>query len=213
MNMAEKYFTVKKADSAEFIERKSRFIGYVKPVATEEEAVEFIKKIRTEHHDATHNCYAYQIGDNNQLQRSSDAGEPAGTAGRPILEVIKKNGLKNTCVVVTRYFGGILLGAGGLVRAYGHAAQEGIKAAGIVEKIPAGVISLTLDYNLWGKTENYLAANDMACRDIIYMEKITAQVIVPVEMQDKFKRDIMELGNGSIQIFDLSENDYLTKDV
>ena len=211
--MAEKYFTVKKADEAEFIERKSRFIGYVKPVETEEEAVLFIKEIRTKHHDATHNCYAYQIGDNNQLQRSSDAGEPAGTAGRPILEVIKKNDLKNTCVVVTRYFGGILLGAGGLVRAYSHAAQEGIKAAGIVEKISAGVISLTLDYNLWGKVENYLTANSLDCRDVIYMEKITAQVIVPMEMQDKFKQDIVELGNDSIQILDLAETDYLTRDV
>ena len=211
--MAEKYLTVKCANEAEYIEKKSRFIGYVKPVSSEQEALDFIKEIRTKHYDATHNCYAYQVGENNQLQRSSDAGEPAGTAGRPILEVIKKNDLKNTCVVVTRYFGGILLGAGGLVRAYSHAAQEGIKAAGIVEKIPASVISLTLDYNLWGKVENYLSARSLSTKDVIYMEKITAPVIVPLADCEKFKQDIIELGNGNIQILDLAETDYLTKDV
>lgn len=211
--MAKKYLTVKESNQAEYIEKKSRFIGYVRPVETEQQALDFIKEIRAKHYDATHNCYAYQIGDNDQLQRSSDAGEPAGTAGRPILEVIKKSGLKNTCVVVTRYFGGILLGAGGLVRAYSRAAQDGIKAAGVVEKIPAGVLSLTLDYNQWSKVENYLQTHNYQTKDVIYMEKITAQVPVPDECAAAFRADIVEIGNGSIQILDLAETGYLTRDV
>ncbi len=211
--MTKKYLTVKEPNRAEYIEKKSRFIGYVRPVETEQQALDFIKEIRAKHYDATHNCYAYQIGDNDQLQRSSDAGEPAGTAGRPILEVIKKSGLKNTCVVVTRYFGGILLGAGGLVRAYSRAAQDGIKAAGVVEKIPAVVLSLTLDYNQWSRVENYLQSHDYQTREVIYMEKITAQVLVPEEAAASFQADIVELGNGSIQILDLAEVDYLTKEV
>ncbi len=211
--MTKKYLTVKEPNRAEYIEKKSRFIGYVRPVETEQQALDFIKEIRAKHYDATHNCYAYQIGDNDQLQRSSDAGEPAGTAGRPILEVIKKSGLKNTCVVVTRYFGGILLGAGGLVRAYSRAAQDGIKAAGVVEKIPAVVFSLTLDYNQWSRVENYLQSHDYQTRDVIYMEKITAQVLVPEDAAAGFQADIVELGNGSIQILDLAELDYLTKEV
>ncbi|MGI5824646.1 MAG: YigZ family protein [Bacillota bacterium] len=211
--MTTRYLTVKAENQAEYIEKKSRFIGYVKPVETETEALDFIKTIRAKHYDATHNCYAYQIGENNQLQRSSDAGEPAGTAGRPILEVIKKSDLKNTCVVVTRYFGGILLGAGGLVRAYSHAAQEGIKAAGIVEKIAASVISLTLDYSLWGKIENYLVSQSFDTRNVIYLEKITAQVIVPLTETARFKKTVVELGSDQIQILDLAETAYLTKDV
>ena len=211
--MIKTYLTVKEENQAEYIEKKSRFIGYVKPVADKAEALDFIKSIRAKHYDATHNCYAYQIGENNQLQRSSDAGEPAGTAGRPILEIIKKNNLHNTCVVVTRYFGGILLGAGGLVRAYSHAAQEGIKAAGIVENIPASVINLTLDYNLWGKLENYISNHDLTLKDVMYLEKITAQILVPLTEVERFKKDVVEMGNNQIQIMDLAENAYLKRDV
>jgi uncharacterized YigZ family protein len=208
-----KYLTVKNEGMAEYIEKKSRFIGYVKSVKTEEEAVDFIKAIRAKHYDATHNCYAYQVGANRQFQRSSDAGEPAGTAGRPILEVIKKSDLTDTCIVVTRYFGGILLGAGGLVRAYSHAAQEAIKAVGIVENVPAGVISLTLDYNLWGKVENYISSNNYNVEDIIFMEKVTARVVVPQKEIPDFKKKIVEMGNDKIQILDLAEVTYLLKDV
>lgn len=211
--MTKRFLTVKAANQAEYIEKKSRFIGYVKPVADEEEALEFIKSIRTKHYDATHNCYAYQIGENDNLQRSSDAGEPAGTAGRPILEVIKKNELHNTCVVVTRYFGGILLGAGGLVRAYSHAAQEGIKAAGIVEKIPAAVFNLMLDYSFWGKLENYAAKFGLTVLDTMFLEKVTARVAVPTAECEKFKKDIVEMGNNQIQIMDLAETFYLTRDI
>ena len=211
--MTKTFLTVKAESQAEYIEKKSRFIGYVRSVKDEAEALDFIKSIRAKHYDATHNCYAYQIGENNQLQRSSDAGEPAGTAGRPILEVIKKNNLHNTCVVVTRYFGGILLGAGGLVRAYSHAAQEGIKAAGIVENIPAVVINLTLDYNLWGKLENYLSNHQLKLKDVMYLEKVTAQILVPVEEAERFKKDIVEMGNNQILIMDLADDVYLERDV
>ncbi len=207
------YLTVKEENCGEYIEKKSRFIGYAKPVETEAEAVAFIREIRARHHDATHHCYAYQIGEQDQLQRSSDDGEPAGTAGRPILEVIKKSGLKNTCVVVTRYFGGILLGAGGLVRAYSHAAQMGITIAGIVEKIPAATFSLTLDYTLWGKVENYLAAHKLVRQNVQYLEKVTVQVLTPRAEAEQVQRDITELGSGQIQILRLGEEEWLTREV
>lgn len=207
------YLTVKEEGCGEYIEKKSRFIGYAKPVETEAEAAAFIREIRARHHDATHHCYAYQIGEQDQLQRSSDDGEPAGTAGRPILEVIKKSGLKNTCVVVTRYFGGILLGAGGLVRAYSHSAQVGVTAAGIVEKIPAATLSLTMGYALWGKVENYLAARQLAQRDVQYLENVTVRVLTPYAEVEQVERDITELGNGQIVILKLSEKDWLTREV
>ena len=147
--MSLNYFTIKQAGEAELIEKKSRFIGYAAPVSNEAEAMAFIEAIRAKHRDATHNCYAYQAGWHNEYQRSSDAGEPSGTAGRPILEVIKKSNLKNTVVVVTRYFGGVLLGAGGLARAYAKTAALALAKAGLLQRLAAKAYSLTIDYNLW----------------------------------------------------------------
>jgi len=147
------YFTIKDEASAEFEERKSVFIGYAKRVKTEEEAKEFVAKIKTMHKQATHNCSAYIVGENKGIQRYSDDGEPQGTAGIPILEVIKKNDLTDIAIVVTRYFGGILLGAGGLVRAYSKGASEAIKVGGIVEKVKGLEIKAKLDYDLLGKIQ------------------------------------------------------------
>src|SRR6478609_1018641 len=132
--MLSTYFTVKKEGNDEQMIRKSRFIGYVKRVETEEAAVNFIQEIKKKHHDATHNCSAYIIGEHDQIQKANDDGEPSGTAGVPMLEVLKKQKLKDTAVVVTRYFGGIKLGSGGLIRAYGRATSEGISATGTVER-------------------------------------------------------------------------------
>src|SRR5699024_1453395 len=126
-NMLSSYFTVKKEGSAEVMIKKSQFIGYVKRVETEEDAQAFIQSIKKKHHDATHNCSAYMVGEHDQIQKANDDGEPSGTAGVPILEVLKKKGLKDTAVVVTRYFGGIKLGAGGLIRAYGGTTSEAIR--------------------------------------------------------------------------------------
>ena len=137
-NEQQAFLTLAGPAAAELVEKKSRFIGYAAPVADEAAALAFVQEIKARHRDATHNCYAYQAGDNDQFQRSSDDGEPSGTAGRPILEVIRGRGLKNTAVVVTRYFGGILLGTGGLVRAYGAAAKQALEAAVLVRCEPVG---------------------------------------------------------------------------
>src|SRR5699024_5844792 len=154
--MLTQYFTVKKRGSVEINIQKSRFIGYVKRVETEEDAQKFIQEIKKKHHDATHNCSAYMIGEHDQIQKANDDGEPSGTGGIPMLEVLKKQGLKDTAVVVTRYFGGIKLGAGGLIRAYGNTTSQAIQATGIVRRQLMQGFSITVDYALLGKLENVL---------------------------------------------------------
>ena len=140
----------------EIVIEKSRFICTLKKVATEEEAQEFIKEIKKKYWDATHNCSAYTIGENDQIQKADDDGEPSGTAGRPILEVIKKNNLKNVAIVVTRYFGGIKLGAGGLIRAYSKSATIGIETATIVTRVHYRKVKVVIDYSLLSLLENNL---------------------------------------------------------
>src|SRR5690625_1377948 len=154
--MLKQYYTVKEAGTHEIIIQKSRFIGYASRVNTEEEAQLFIQKIKKKHYNATHNCSAYIIGDNDQIQKANDDGEPGGTAGIPMLEVLKKLSLKNTAVVVTRYFGGIKLGAGGLIRAYSSTTSETIKHIGIVKGELMQGTTLTIAYPLLGKVENSL---------------------------------------------------------
>ena len=152
--MSKKYITVKKRAEDSFEEKKSEFIGYVKRVTTEEEAKEFVAEIKSMHKQARHNCYAYIVGENMGIQRYSDDGEPQGTAGIPILEVIKKQGITDCAIVVTRYFGGILLGAGGLTRAYIKGASIAIDAAGVVEKVHGARVSIEIEYDLYGKIMN-----------------------------------------------------------
>ena len=142
------YKTVEFENCSEFVEKRSRFIGYVKPVKTQEEAVSFVNSVRSRHWDASHNVYAYVLRDNN-IQRYSDDGEPSGTAGVPVLDVILKNGLTDVCVVVTRYFGGILLGAGGLVRAYSHGSKIAIESGGIITMAPCVVLGCEADYSFY----------------------------------------------------------------
>ncbi|WP_424767302.1 YigZ family protein [Paenibacillus sp. sgz302251] len=154
--MLDKYSTVRQQASAEVVIKKSRFIGHAKPVETEEEAVAFIQEIRQLHKQATHNCSAYMVGERDQFQKASDDGEPSGTAGKPILEVIKNKGLKNVAVVVTRYFGGIMLGAGGLVRAYTDGAVAGIEAADEIVNVLHREVFVDVDYTWYGKLENEL---------------------------------------------------------
>lgn len=175
------FITLKAPASAELVEKKSRFIGYAAPVADEAAAQAFLQEIRARHRDATHNCYAYQAGEADQFQRSSDDGEPAGTAGRPILEVIRGRGLKNTAVVVTRYFGGILLGTGGLVRAYSAAARAAVEAAGLVRCRPAQLWGLAVDYSLWQRLEAWLAAAGYEVQRVAYSDRVDVQFAAPVE--------------------------------
>lgn len=149
--MLQRYLTVRPEGETEIEINRSRFISYVKRVETQEEAVAFIQEIKKKHWDATHNCSAYIVGENDQFQKMDDDGEPSGTAGKPILEVIKKKGLKDTAIVVTRYFGGIKLGAGGLIRAYGKSASAGVRAAGVVERILTREHHFHSIIHFWGK--------------------------------------------------------------
>lgn len=142
------YKTVEKEADDFFIEKKSRFIGYAKPVKTQEEAVEFINQIKSKHWDAKHNVYAYVLRDNN-IQRYSDDGEPSGTAGVPVLDVILKENITDVCVVATRYFGGVLLGTGGLVRAYSHTSKIALEAAGIITMAECNIEKVKVDYSFY----------------------------------------------------------------
>jgi uncharacterized YigZ family protein len=171
--MLEQYRTVKRQASAEIVIKKSRFIGHAKPVESEEEAVAFIELIKKEHWSATHNCSAYVVGERDQFQKQSDDGEPSGTAGKPILEVIRQQGLKNTVVVVTRYFGGIMLGAGGLIRAYTDATVEGLAAA---EPVTLGLhreVLVEIDYTWHGKVENELRGKGTMLGETQFTDKVT----------------------------------------
>lgn len=144
------YKTVEFESKDEFVEKKSRFIGYVKPVKTQEEATNFINSIKSKHWDATHNVSAFVLRENN-IQRSSDDGEPSGTAGVPTLDVLLKENLVDTCIVVTRYFGGTLLGAGGLIRAYSHASKIAVEAGHIITMAPCKILSVSVDYSFYNR--------------------------------------------------------------
>ena len=154
--MKESYITVKSSAAAEITEKRSRFIASVKPVSTEDEALEFLNGLKQKYWNATHNVYAYIIEGNN-IMRYSDDGEPGGTAGLPVLEILKKEGLTNIIVVVTRYFGGVLLGTGGLVHAYSKSAKAGVEAAEIIEMVLCRRIDIDIDYTLLGKLQNELS--------------------------------------------------------
>lgn len=179
-------FTVKEYGAEEFTEKKSKFIGYVKHVETEEEANQFIAEIKSKHWDAKHNVYAYVLGESGSIQRSTDDGEPAGTAGRPVLEVIKGESLTNTVVVVTRYFGGILLGTGGLVRAYGKAAKLAIESAGIVRPIKMKSVAICADYDLVGKIQNFLIQKDIPIDHIDYLNNAMIYCLIENDQIENF---------------------------
>jgi uncharacterized YigZ family protein len=194
--MIPSYRTIHSYGEESIIIKKSKFIGYAMPVSSEEEAVAFIEEIRKKHWDATHNCYAYQIGFHDEIQKSNDDGEPSGTAGKPILEVIKKERLKNVAVVVTRYFGGILLGAGGLVRAYGQAAALGLRAAGIVTRLLCDEVYIDIDYTWLGKVEHELRTHGFFVHHIDYAERVRVTVWVPVEDTDRLLSLLTNATNG-----------------
>ncbi|WP_067727085.1 YigZ family protein [Oceanobacillus damuensis] len=198
--MLKNYFTVKKEGNDQLIIQKSRFIGYVKRVETETEAQEFIQEIKKKHSDATHNCSAYIIGENDQIQKANDDGEPSGTAGVPILEVLKKQNLKDTAVVVTRYFGGIKLGAGGLIRAYGSTTSQAIKTTGVVKRQLMQGFSITVDYGLLGKLENVLRNSEHILETINYLENVEFIVFVEDEEANAFKDWIIDLTNDQAEM-------------
>jgi uncharacterized YigZ family protein len=190
--MRKEYMTVSKEATAELEEKKSRFIATVKPTETEEEAHSFIQSIKTKYWNATHNVYAYYMCGNSQVQKFSDDGEPSGTAGLPVLEAIKKLGVEDVTVVVTRYFGGTLLGASGLVRAYGKCASLGIEASGIIKRQLCFETKVGLDYSMLGKIQSLVAENGYKIKDTVYSEDVNMYLYVPVDELDKFTASITE---------------------
>jgi uncharacterized YigZ family protein len=210
--MLNSYYTVKEYGEHEIIIQKSRFIAHVTRAETEEEAQEFIAAIKKKHHSATHNCSAYLIGENDQIQKANDDGEPSGTAGVPILEVLKKKNLKDTAVVITRYFGGIKLGAGGLIRAYGKSTSEGISATGIVERKLMKVMHTKVDYTWLGKLENELRSSTYSIKDINYLETVEIQTYVEEDASERFTQWMTELTNGQADI-SAGESLYLENEV
>ena len=196
------YFTVKKQGEHEIIIQKSRFIAHIKRVETEEEAQQFIQEIKKKHWNANHNCSAYLIGEHNQIQKANDDGEPSGTAGVPMLEVLKKRDLKDTIVVVTRYFGGIKLGAGGLIRAYGKSTSEGLNAVGVVERKLMTVMHVEADYSWLGKLENELRASRYQLKEIHYSDQVELEVYVEDAEVEKFNEWIIDMTNGQATILE-----------
>ena len=198
--MLPKYYTVKGPGENEIVIEKSRFIAHVARTETEEEAQEFIQNIKKAHWNATHNCSAYMIGEHDQIQKANDDGEPSGTAGVPILEVLKKKHLKDTVVVVTRYFGGIKLGAGGLIRAYSKATSEGINATGVVQRKLMRIISTKVDYTWLGKLENELRSSVYLIKEIHYLDNVVIDTYVEEEQTESFTQWMIELTNGQGEI-------------
>ncbi|SNZ05095.1 uncharacterized protein, YigZ family [Terribacillus aidingensis] len=206
------YFTVKTEGAHEIVIQKSRFIGHVKRVETEEEAIAFVQKIKKEHKDATHNCSAYMIGEHDLIQKASDDGEPSGTAGVPILEVLKKKGLKDTAVVVTRYFGGIKLGAGGLIRAYSGSASQSIDTIGVVQRQLMQLAEVHIDYTLLGKVENDLRQSAYTLQNIDYADRVILHTAMESGQEQEFEAYITDLTNAQAEI-KFGGQEYVEKDV
>ena len=184
----------------EIVEKKSRFIGQVFSVTTEEEAISLIEQTRKKYWDARHNCYAYILGEYGEITRCTDDGEPAGTAGRPILEVLQGEGIHDVLVIVTRYFGGTLLGTGGLVRAYSQAAKAGLAASQVLEKVRGYQLHIETDYNGIGKLQYITAQSDIPVMDTQYAEDVTMTLAVPLEKADSLIKQITEATAGQAQI-------------
>lgn len=203
------YKTLHERASDEFVVEKSVFIGHAMPVKTEEEARAFVDEMKHKYKDATHNVWAYTIGESMNIQRFSDDGEPQGTAGIPTLEVIKKEDLRNVVVVVTRYFGGVKLGAGGLVRAYTKGAKIGLEAAKIVEKNPFTQVDISLDYTLLGKMQNELANRNFTTKDVEYTDNVKFIIYCEQERLGELKSLATEISSANA-IIEEKEEFYLS---
>ena len=194
--MLSQYKTVYKGGEGEITEKKSRFIATVVPVHTEEEALKFIEAMKKKYWNATHNCFAYVIGEHDELQRCSDDGEPGGTAGKPMLDVLPGEEIHNAAIVVTRYFGGTLLGTGGLVRAYSSAAKQGLASSVIITKIPGVKLRLATDYAGLGKIQYIFGQRGIKILDSIYTDKVEIAALVPLDVLEAVKAEIREGTNG-----------------
>lgn len=199
MNLnVEGFQTIFQGGTGEILMKKSRFIATISPVSTEEEALEFIEGLKKKYWDASHNCYAYVIGTKNPLMRCSDDGEPSKTAGKPMLDILLAQELTNLVVVVTRYFGGTLLGTGGLVKAYQAATLEGLQQCLIIKKELGLRMKLTTDYNLIGKIQYFIGQEELPILTSDYSEVVSLEVLVPISKISSFEKKITELSNGSV---------------
>lgn len=189
------YKTIKEASSDEFIVKKSRFIGYVKPVKTQEEALEFIGEIKSKHWDATHNVYAYTLREGG-VRRFSDDGEPQGTAGIPSLDVLLKEEVVDCCVVVTRYFGGIMLGAGGLVRAYSHGAKIALDAGGIITMSLCKIVRVVTDYNFYGRLVPLICEEGGIVEDTQFTDNVEVTFRIPQDKVPFFESRLVDVSCG-----------------
>ncbi len=202
--MVESYFTVADLGIDEYVEKHSRFIATVVPIKNQDEALKTIEAVRSKHWDARHNVYAYTLLDGN-IKRYSDDGEPSGTAGVPVLNILEKSELQNVLVVVTRYFGGILLGTGGLVRAYSHTAKLGVEKAKIIKRCLCDIISLEINYTLLGKIQNYLEQRNIKINSTNYEDNVKIEVSLSVASKDTFIKEIIELTDGQISYKEIGQ--------
>lgn len=192
--------TVYSGGQGELVEKKSRFIATVRPVSDEEEALAFIEEMKKRYWDARHNCFAYVIGERNELARFSDDGEPGGTAGKPMLDVLLGEGLHNTAVVVTRYFGGTLLGTGGLVRAYSGAVKAGLEESVIVVKTAGVRLKVDTDYTMLGKIQYILGESKTPVLDTEYTDKVEMLCLVPAARLETLKAELVEGTSGKVKL-------------
>ncbi|RFZ75770.1 YigZ family protein [Lacrimispora amygdalina] len=198
--MRKAYKILYREGTGELIEKKSRFIASFRSVKTEEEAQSFIEEMRKKYWDASHNCYAWVLGENGEGKRCSDDGEPSQTAGKPMLDVLEGEGIVNICVVVTRYFGGTLLGTGGLVRAYSGAVKEGLKACTVLTLVPAKKLLIDTDYNGSGKIQYLLSRQNIAILNSDYTDRVIFTALVPDEEMLKLQADITEATGGKAKL-------------
>ncbi|WP_347562698.1 YigZ family protein [Clostridium sp. HBUAS56010] len=205
MDMRKAYRILYKGATGEITEKKSRFIANFKPAASEEEALAFIEEMRKKYWDARHNCYAWIIGKKGEEKRCSDDGEPSQTAGKPMLDILEGEELVNVCVVVTRYFGGTLLGTGGLVRAYSGAVREGLKACTTLMVQPAKKVLLSTDYNGIGKLQYLLGQMEILTLDSQYTDQVALTILVPDEKEEKLENEIREATSGKAGYMELEE--------
>ena len=203
--MAKNFITIKEDSYDEFIEKKSTFITHLIRINSEEEARDFIQKMKKKYYDATHVCSCYVVGDNNEITRANDDGEPSGTAGAPMLDVLIKNNIKNVCATVIRYYGGTKLGTGGLVRAYGGGVINALKNATLVERKDAFEIKLEIDYSLNGKIEYEIDKTNFIVNNIDYTDKLVYTIYVMQEDYSNFETWIANLTNGQFKIISSNE--------
>ena len=204
--MIDNYLTIKESVSAEIVEKKSKFIAKIIPVESEDEALKELEKIKKENRDSRHNVFSYRIA--NGSERASDDGEPSGTAGVPILDILRGNKLQNVLVVVTRYFGGILLGTGGLVKAYTDSTKEALKNAVIIEKVLQKQYEIEVPYTYNDKIIYYCRTNNLKIVDTKYEENAKIYIAVKNEFSNKFEKDIQELSNREAKISVIIEEFY-----